>query len=68
MSINAVKEWPQVSPLSDAEIRRYFDTTLLELVELVMLADSDAWSLFEKGLKEKQHREITATFKTLRSQ
>ena len=67
MSINVVKDWPQTAPLFEAEIRQYIDTELLPLLKVMMLADNDAWALFDEHTKERYRQETLAVFEEVRS-
>ena len=65
-SIDTVSEWPQIAPLSEAEIKLYLDESFVPYLEIIMLADSDAWSLFDKEIKEKQRQETLLAFQKVR--
>jgi len=46
MSLNVVDEFPQATPLTDAQIRGYISPTLFPLLRVMMLTDNAAWALF----------------------
>ena len=66
-SIDTCSEWPQVAPLTDAEISRYIDPEFLPYLEVMMLVDSDAWALFDPADKAKMRAETLAVFQRVRA-
>ena len=66
-SINVVEEWPQVAPLTEIEIRQYLDIELFPLLKMMMLADNDAWTLFDPSTRERYRQETLAVFGELGS-
>ncbi|OGO69765.1 MAG: hypothetical protein A2Z49_07160 [Chloroflexi bacterium RBG_19FT_COMBO_56_12] len=54
-------EWPCPSGLDDEQARRLIDTGLLPLLTAVMLADSDAWNLYNLAIKER-YRKMTLDY------
>ena len=65
-SIDTCSEWPQVAPLSDAEILLYIDGKFVLYLEIMMLVDSDAWALFDHEIKAKQRQESLFVFRNVR--
>jgi hypothetical protein len=65
MTVTALADWPAWSELDDADVRRYFDLESLSLLRLMMLADSDAWCLFDPPVRERYHHEILGVFSAL---
>lgn len=61
-SVSIVGEWPQAAPLSNAEIQQYIDGELFPLLKIMMLVDSDSWSLFDLARKEKYRQEALGVF------
>ncbi len=45
-SINTLRDWPQLNPLTETEVLQYFDRELLDLMRIMQLADNDGWELF----------------------
>ena len=66
-SIDTCSDWPQVAPLSDAEISRYIDLEFLPYLEIMMLVDSDAWALFDPDDKAKMRAETLDVFQEVRA-
>ena len=67
-SINVVKAWPQLSPLTDEEIRRYIDRDLLPLLEVMALSDNEGWTMFYAEDRITQRIETLATFEQIQSE
>jgi hypothetical protein len=64
MSINVVIDWPQASPLREAQIVKYVSKDLLPLLKVMMLADNEGWVLFYSE-REQQRTETLAAFQRL---
>lgn len=62
MSIDNLAAWPQAAPLSDAEIKRYIGVPLFPLLRMMMLADADAWHLFEPDRRQRHRNETLEVF------
>jgi hypothetical protein len=62
MSLDVVQDWPQTAPLTDDAIRQYLDVTLLPLLKIMILADNDAWALFDKATKQRYRTEVLDVF------
>ncbi|HJN51811.1 MAG: hypothetical protein QGI68_18805 [Pseudomonadales bacterium] len=65
-SITTVTDWPQPNPLSDTEILQYFDSELLHLMRIMLLADSDGWELFHASTCHAYRLETRGVFDRLR--
>jgi len=65
-SLNVVPEWPNPCSLSDAEVPLCIRPALLPLLEIMMLADSDAWQLFDPPSKAKFRQSTLAVFAGVR--
>lgn len=65
-SLNVVPEWPNPGSLAEAEIPRCIRPALVPVLEGLMLADSDAWQLFEPVSKKKYRNSTLATFAEVR--
>lgn len=65
-SLNVVPEWPNPGSLAEAEIPRCIRPALVPVLEGLMLADSDAWQLFEPVSKAKYRNSTLATFVAVR--
>ena len=66
-SITTLQAWPSATPLAEAEEKRYLDPTLLPLLRMLMLADSDGWELFSENC-EPFRQETRAVFDRLAAQ
>ena len=59
MSLDTLpEEWPCPAGLDDEQARRLIEPGLLPLLTAVMLADSDAWNLYNLPVKER-YRKLT---------
>jgi hypothetical protein len=65
-SLNVVPEWPNPGSLAEAEIPHCIRPALVPVLEGLMLADSDAWQLFEPVSKAKYRNSTLATFVAVR--
>lgn len=65
MSINVVADWPQPAPLDDRSVPKYVGTELLPYLKVMMLVDSEAWSLFDLDTKTKYRQETLAVFERI---
>jgi hypothetical protein len=65
-SLNVVPEWPNPGSLAEAEIPRCIRPALLPVLEGLMLADSDAWQLFEPVSKARYRDSTLAAFVAVR--
>lgn len=41
--------WPPVAPLTDDEVKRYFDHDLVPMLRVMNLGDSEGWSMFNSS-------------------
>lgn len=41
--------WPPAAPLTDEEVKRYFDRDLIPMLRVMNLGDSEGWSLFHES-------------------
>lgn len=55
-ALDSVPEWPCPGGLSDAEARQLIDPGLLPLLEATILADSDAWNLFDPSTRDHMRK------------
>ncbi len=65
-SLNVVPEWPNPGSLAEAQIPACIGPDLIPLLEGLMLADSDAWQLFEPDKKAKFRESTLAVFAAVR--
>lgn len=65
-SLNVVPEWPNPGSLTEAQVSACIRPNLVPLLEGLMLADSDAWQLFEPEKKAKFRASTLAVFATVR--
>ena len=63
ISLDADKNYPTPSPLTETEIRQFISLYLLPLLKVMMLADNEGWSLFEPETREQQNRDMLKAFK-----
>lgn len=62
MSLDTVPdEWPCPAGLDEEQARQWIDPDLLPLLVAVMLADSDAWNLYNLPIKER-YRKMTLDY------
>ena len=65
-SLSVVPEWPNPGSLAETEIPRCIRPALVPVLEGLMLADSDAWQLFEPVSKAKYRDSTLAAFAEVR--
>jgi hypothetical protein len=65
-SLNVVPEWPNPGSLTEAQVPACIRPELIPLLEGLMLADSDAWQLFEPDKKAKFRGSTLAVFAAVR--
>ena len=65
-SLNVVPEWPNPGSLTEAQVPACIRPDLVPLLEGLMLADSDAWQLFEPDKKAKFRESTLAVFAAVR--
>ncbi len=65
MSIDVVTDWPQVTPLDDASLKKYVDEELFPYLQVLMLVDNDAWQMFDLADKKKNRVETLAVFERI---
>jgi hypothetical protein len=65
-SLNVVPEWPNPGSLTEAQVPACIRPDLVPLLEGLMLADSDAWQLFEPDKKTKFRESTLAVFAAVR--
>ncbi|MBE2268992.1 MAG: hypothetical protein IAE80_12240 [Anaerolinea sp.] len=63
--IDNIEEYPQAAPLTVDEVRRYINAPLFPVLEVVMLADSDAWALFDLERRARWREETHNVFANL---
>lgn len=62
ISLNVDNNYPTPSPLTEDEIRQFIDRDLLLLLKVMMLSDTEGWSLFEPELREQRSRDALEAF------
>jgi hypothetical protein len=65
-SLNVVPEWPNPGSLTESQVPECIRPDLVPLLEGLMLADSDAWQLFEPDKKANFRESTLAVFATVR--
>jgi len=65
-SLNVVPEWPNPGSLTEAQVPECIRPDLVPLLEGLMLADSDAWQLFEPEKRAKFRDSTLAVFAAVR--
>jgi hypothetical protein len=66
-SINHLQDWPQASALTESQVSQLFDSRLLQLIRVMMLADSDGWELFNTPNCTRYREETRTVFRRLQS-
>jgi hypothetical protein len=66
-AVTVLAQWPPAAPLTAQEEQRYLDPTLLPLLKMMMLADSDGWELFTDN-RDTFRAETLAAFERLEAQ
>ena len=62
ISLDADKNYPTPSPLTETEIRQFISLNLLPLLRVMMLSDNEGWSLFEPNVRAQQNRDMLQAF------
>jgi len=62
ISLNVDKNYPTPSPLTEAETKEFISTSLLPLMKVMMLSDTEGWSLFEPEVREQQITDAMEAF------
>ena len=57
--------WPPPNPLTEAEVKRYFNKELSTLLQLMNLGDNDGWALFDPEVRENQRDDIMDKFEKI---
>jgi hypothetical protein len=65
-SLNVVPEWPNPGSLTEEQVPACIRPDLVPLLEGLMLADSDAWQLFEPEKKARFRASTLAVFAAVR--
>lgn len=60
-----MREWPPAYPLTQEEMKRYFNADLLPLLRAMHLADTCGWSLFEPVHRERMLKDTNEIFNEL---
>ena len=63
ISINIDKNYPTPSPLTEAGIKQLISPSVLPLLKVMMLSDTEGWSLFEPDVREQRMRDAMKAFK-----
>ena len=63
ISINIDKNYPTPSPLTETEIKQLISPSVLPLLKVMMLSDTEGWSLFEPDVREQRMRDAMKAFK-----
>lgn len=62
ISLNIDINYPTPSPLTDMEIKEHISLTLLPLLKVMMLSDTEGWSLFEPEVRERRMKDAMESF------
>ena len=65
LSIDVVADWPQPAALDDRSISKYINAKLFPYLKVMMLVDSEAWSLFDLDTKMNYRQETLAVFERI---
>jgi hypothetical protein len=57
--------WPPPNPLTNDEVKRYFNEELSTLLLLMNLGDNDGWALFNPEVRENQRADIIDKFEKI---
>lgn len=57
--------YPTPAPLTEAEAKRYINSSLLPLLRLMMLSDNEGWSMFDHETRTRQRRDTLNAFEKL---
>lgn len=55
------------APLTETEIKRYLNSSLLPLLRVMMLSDNEGWSLFDPETRARQRNDTLKAFKKFES-
>jgi len=64
LSVN-MDMWPPPKPLTNDEMKKYFNKELVALLFVMLLADNDGWTLFGPEYREKQRADIIDKFQKI---
>jgi hypothetical protein len=62
ISLNVDKNYPTPSPLTETETREFISPSLLPLLKVMMLSDTEGWSLFEPESRNQRKRDALEAF------
>ena len=65
LSVPADEIWPPPNPLTNKEIKLYFDMELLPLLKVMNLGDNDGWAIFDPPTWEYQRSDTIKVFEKL---
>lgn len=57
--------YPILAPLSEGEILRYVDAATFPIFKMMMLVDTDGWSLFDPENRERQRQQTLRAFEKI---
>ena len=57
--------WPPPNPISNAEVKSYFNKELATLLLIMNLGDNDGWALFNPEVRENQRIDIIDKFEKI---
>jgi hypothetical protein len=55
-----MKLWPPAAPLTDEEVKSYFDCDLIKLLRVMNLGDNEGWSMFHESREELRNDTLEA--------
>jgi hypothetical protein len=64
LSIN-MDMWPPPNPLTNDEVKRYFNSELAALLLIMNLGDNDGWTFFNFEVRENQRADIVDKFEKI---
>lgn len=62
ISLNVDKKYPTPSPLTEAETREFIGPSLLPFLKVMMLSDTEGWSLFEPEDRKQRIKDALKAF------
>lgn len=64
LSVN-MEIWPPPNPLTNDEVKEYFNKDLAVLLLLMHLGDNDGWTLFQPETRERQRIDVVNQFRKI---
>jgi len=65
ISLDVDPFYPTPAPLTENEIKRFIDPSLLPLLKVMMLSDNEGWSLFDPETRARQRNDTLQAFQRI---